>query len=120
MININKQLSLTNLSLFHQSADDAGFETQVYNNSVCRTPNINQLAHSSVVIRHAYTSVSSCSPSRSAILTGLPQHQNGMFGLEHSPHHFRSYDDALTLPVILKPAGIKTGALSKQVADSFL
>ncbi|XP_033631233.1 N-sulphoglucosamine sulphohydrolase-like isoform X1 [Asterias rubens] len=95
-------------------ADDAGFETQVYNNSVCRTPNINQLAHSSVVIRHAYTSVSSCSPSRSAILTGLPQHQNGMFGLEHSPHHFRSYDDALTLPVILKPAGIKTGIIGKK------
>ncbi|XP_038064286.1 N-sulphoglucosamine sulphohydrolase-like isoform X2 [Patiria miniata] len=95
-------------------ADDAGFETQVYNNSVCKTPNIDQLAQSSVVIRHAYTSVSSCSPSRSAILTGLPQHQNGMYGLEHTVHHFRSFDAVQTLPVILKPAGIKTAIIGKK------
>lgn len=50
--------------------DDAGFETQVYNNMVCKTPNINALAKRSVIFRNAFTSVSSCSPSRSAILTG--------------------------------------------------
>ena len=50
--------------------DDAGFESQVYNNTVCRTPNINALAKRSVIFRNAFTSVSSCSPSRSTILTG--------------------------------------------------
>ena len=50
--------------------DDVGFETQVYNNTVCKTPNINALAKRSVIFRNAFTSVSSCSPSRSAILTG--------------------------------------------------
>lgn len=50
--------------------DDAGFETQVYNNTVCKTPNINALAKRSVIFKNAFTSVSSCSPSRSAILTG--------------------------------------------------
>ena len=50
--------------------DDAGFETQVYNNTVCQTPNINALAKRSVIFRNAFTSVSSCSPSRSTILTG--------------------------------------------------
>ena len=50
--------------------DDAGFETQVYGNMVCKTPNINALAKRSVIFRNAFTSVSSCSPSRSAILTG--------------------------------------------------
>lgn len=50
--------------------DDAGFETQVYNNSVCKTPNINALAERSVIFRNGFTSVSSCSPSRSTILTG--------------------------------------------------
>ena len=50
--------------------DDAGFETQVYNNSVCKTPNINALAKRSVIFRNGFTSVSSCSPSRSTILTG--------------------------------------------------
>lgn len=50
--------------------DDAGFETQFYNNSVCRTPNLNYLSKRSLIFDHAFTSVSSCSPSRSAILTG--------------------------------------------------
>ena len=50
--------------------DDAGFETQFYNNTVCKTPNLNQLAQRSLIFKNAFTSVSSCSPSRSAILTG--------------------------------------------------
>uniref|UniRef100_A0A4W3JZB6 N-sulfoglucosamine sulfohydrolase (sulfamidase) n=1 Tax=Callorhinchus milii TaxID=7868 RepID=A0A4W3JZB6_CALMI len=54
-------------------ADDAGFETEVYNNSAVRTPSLSQLASRSVIFRNAFTSVSSCSPSRSTILTGLPQ-----------------------------------------------
>ena len=45
-------------------ADDAGFETQVYNNTVCKTPNLDALAERSVVFKNAFTSVSSCSPSR--------------------------------------------------------
>jgi N-sulfoglucosamine sulfohydrolase len=54
-------------------ADDGGFEMQVYNNSVCQTPNLNALAERSMIFDHAFTSVSSCSPSRSAILTGQNQ-----------------------------------------------
>lgn len=59
--------------LFLLTADDAGFETEVYNNSVVHTPHLRSLAQHSVVFKNAFTSVSSCSPSRSAILTGLPQ-----------------------------------------------
>lgn len=54
-------------------ADDAGFETEVYNNSVVHTPHLSSLAQRSLVFKNAFTSVSSCSPSRSTILTGLPQ-----------------------------------------------
>ena len=46
------------------TADDAGFETQVYNNSICKTPHLNKLGSQSLIFNHAYTSVSSCSPSR--------------------------------------------------------
>ena len=45
-------------------ADDGGFELGVYNNTVCKTPNIDALARRSVIFKHAFTSVSSCSPSR--------------------------------------------------------
>ena len=46
-----------------------------------------------MIFNNAFTSVSSCSPSRSALLTGLPIHQNGMNGLHHDVHHFNSYDE---------------------------
>ena len=72
--------------------DDAGFQTPVYGNTYVKTPNIDALAERSLVFTRAFTSVSSCSPSRSAILTGLPQHQNGMYGLHGGEPHFSSFD----------------------------
>jgi len=89
----------TNVLLF--LADDAGFETQVYNNTVCRTPHLNQLASRGLVFKNAFTTVSSCSPSRAALLTGQPQHQNGMYGLHNGIHHFDSLNKVLSLPEIL-------------------
>ncbi len=55
------------------TADDGGFETDVYNNTVVQTPHLRALSERSVIFKNAFTSVSSCSPSRSTILTGLPQ-----------------------------------------------
>uniref|UniRef100_A0A3B3YNY5 Sulfatase N-terminal domain-containing protein n=1 Tax=Poecilia mexicana TaxID=48701 RepID=A0A3B3YNY5_9TELE len=95
-------------------ADDAGFETDVYNNSVVHTPHLRSLAQRSVVFRNAFTSVSSCSPSRSAILTGLPQHQNGMYGLHQGVHHFNSFDGVQSLPLLLSQADVHTGIIGKK------
>ncbi|KAK3696272.1 hypothetical protein RRG08_027712 [Elysia crispata] len=94
--------------------DDAGFETAIYNNSVCQTPGLNYLARRSIIFENAFTSVSSCSPSRSAILSGLPQHQNGMYGLHNTVHHFNSFTELKSLPLILQKAGIKTGIVGKK------
>ncbi|XP_071479780.1 N-sulphoglucosamine sulphohydrolase-like [Diadema antillarum] len=95
-------------------ADDVGFETSVYNNTACKMPNMARLAEQSVTIRNAYTSVSSCSPSRSVILTGMPQHQNGMYGLHHQENHFMSFDTVKSLPLLLAPYGIHTGMIGKK------
>ncbi|XP_056136282.1 N-sulphoglucosamine sulphohydrolase [Lampris incognitus] len=95
-------------------ADDAGFETDVYNNSVVHTPHLRSLAQRSLVFKNAFTSVSSCSPSRSAILTGLPQHQNGMYGLHQGVHHFNSIDGVQSLPLLLRQADIHTGIIGKK------
>uniref|UniRef100_A0A672Y495 N-sulfoglucosamine sulfohydrolase (sulfamidase) n=1 Tax=Sphaeramia orbicularis TaxID=375764 RepID=A0A672Y495_9TELE len=95
-------------------ADDAGFETEVYNNSVVHTPNLRALAQRSLVFNNAFTSVSSCSPSRSTILTGLPQHQNGMYGLHQGVHHFNSFDGVQSLPLLLSQANIHTGIIGKK------
>uniref|UniRef100_A0A3Q3M339 N-sulfoglucosamine sulfohydrolase (sulfamidase) n=1 Tax=Mastacembelus armatus TaxID=205130 RepID=A0A3Q3M339_9TELE len=95
-------------------ADDAGFETEVYNNSVVHTPHLRALARRSLLFNNAFTSVSSCSPSRSTILSGLPQHQNGMYGLHQDVHHFNSFDGVQSLPFLLSQVNVHTGIIGKK------
>lgn len=103
-------------SLFNYiiSADDAGFESGAYLNKIVQTPNIDDLARHSLLFNNAFVSVSSCSPSRAAILTGQPTHQNGMYGLHNSENHFNSFDEIKSLPNILREHGIKTGLIGKK------
>ncbi|XP_055699462.1 N-sulphoglucosamine sulphohydrolase [Phlebotomus papatasi] len=96
-------------------ADDGGFEMGAYRNRIVQTPNLDALAKESVIFNNAYTSVSSCSPSRAALLTGLPSHQNGMYGLHQDVHHFSSFNSILSLPNILSKKGnIRTGIIGKK------
>ncbi|XP_059764696.1 N-sulphoglucosamine sulphohydrolase isoform X1 [Balaenoptera ricei] len=95
-------------------ADDGGFESGAYNNSAITTPHLDALARRSLVFRNAFTSVSSCSPSRASLLTGLPQHQNGMYGLHQDVHHFNSFDRVQSLPLLLGRAGVLTGIIGKK------
>ncbi|KAJ8916108.1 hypothetical protein NQ315_004475 [Exocentrus adspersus] len=95
-------------------ADDGGFEIGAYGNKICQTPNLDALAKNSLIFNKAFTSVSSCSPSRSALLTGMPSHQNGMYGLHQAENHFDSFSDITSLPKILKEHGIRTGIIGKK------
>ncbi|GJQ82220.1 hypothetical protein Trydic_g19423 [Trypoxylus dichotomus] len=95
-------------------ADDGGFEMGAYLNKICQTPNLNHLAKRSLIFNNAFTSVSSCSPSRSALLTGMPSHQNGMYGLHQAENHFNTFDDVKSLPNILRANGIRTGIIGKK------
>ncbi|XP_054564837.1 N-sulphoglucosamine sulphohydrolase isoform X3 [Eptesicus fuscus] len=95
-------------------ADDGGFESGAYNNSAIATPHLDALARRSLVFRHAFTSVSSCSPSRASLLTGLPQHQNGMYGLHQGVHHFSSFEGVRSLPLLLSRAAVRTGIIGKK------
>ncbi|XP_022916694.1 N-sulphoglucosamine sulphohydrolase isoform X2 [Onthophagus taurus] len=87
---------------------------RTYLNKICQTPNLDKLAKQSLIFHNAFTSVSSCSPSRAALLTGLPSHQNGMYGLHQAENHFNSFDTVKSLPNILKENGIKTGIIGKK------
>ncbi|KAK0083497.1 hypothetical protein PV325_008699 [Microctonus aethiopoides] len=95
-------------------ADDGGFEMGSYNNKICQTPNLDKLAKEGLIFNNAYTSVSSCSPSRASILTGLPSHQNGMYGLHNGVHHFQSFDNIKSIPNILKKHNVTTGIIGKK------
>lgn len=94
--------------------DDVGFQFGAYGNTKIRSPNVDALAQRSLLFRNGYTSVSSCSPSRSVILSGLPQHQNGMYGLHQGIQHFASFDRVRSLPVILRDQNILTGIIGKK------
>ncbi|XP_059168009.1 N-sulphoglucosamine sulphohydrolase-like [Physella acuta] len=91
---------------------DAGLQIGAYNNTDARTPNLDSLANNGVIFTKAYTSsVSGGSPSRASLLTGLPAHQNGMFGSHGSPSSFRSYDDVISVSAHLSAEGVKTGII---------
>src|SRR5580704_13196840 len=82
-------------------ADDLGMELGCFGNKVIRTPNIDALAKSGVRFVHAHATVSSCSPSRSVLYTGLHTHTSGQYGLAHAEHMQRTQDFVMSLPRLL-------------------
>ncbi|KAG4080106.1 hypothetical protein HA402_008177 [Bradysia odoriphaga] len=95
-------------------ADDGGFEMGAYRNRICQTPNLDSLAKNSLIFNNAFTSVSSCSPSRASLLTGQPSHQNGMYGLHQGEHHFNAFDKVQSIPNILRKHNVRTGLIGKK------
>lgn len=95
-------------------ADDHGLDAiGAYGNKVIQTPNLDQLAAEGARFSNAFATVSSCSSSRSVMLTGLQVHANGMFGLQHDIHRFQSFDTVKSLPVMLSQAGYNTARVGK-------
>lgn len=70
------------------------------------TPAIMDFAEKSLLFRNAYCAGPTCSPSRSALLTGMYPHTNGMIGLAH--RGFRLNDDNQHLANYLKSNGYET------------
>jgi N-sulfoglucosamine sulfohydrolase len=95
-------------------ADDQGRDLGVYGNPVIRTPNIDRLAARGTLFTHAFSNVSSCSPSRAVLYTGLYAHSNGMYGLAHDVHNQHLLPWVRTLPQLLKQAGYLTALVGKK------
>ncbi len=100
------------------TSDDLGLQLSAYGDSVINTPNLDALAASGVQFDVAYVAQASCSPSRSAMFTGLYVHSNGQFGLTNASDfsmHPRLHD--ATIPNILKRAGYRTSLIGKLHVD---
>ncbi|MFT4026199.1 MAG: sulfatase [Novosphingobium sp.] len=94
-------------------SDDQGLDMGNLGVAV-QTPNLDALARKGTNFSRAYAAVSSCSPSRAVLYTGLYGHQNGMYGLAHSVHNQGLVDGIATLPVLLKQAGYRTALVGKK------
>jgi len=67
-------------------ADDVSWNDYgCYGNSAARTPNIDMLAANGIRFDRAILTASSCSPSRSSIITGRYPHNNGKASELHQP-----------------------------------
>jgi N-sulfoglucosamine sulfohydrolase len=95
-------------------ADDQGLDLGAYGNPVVRTPSLDRLAARGTLFTNAFATVSSCSPSRSVIYTGLYSHSNGMYGLAHDVHNQHLLPSVRTLPQLLKAAGYRTALVGKK------
>ncbi len=95
-------------------ADDHGTDALgCYGNKIIKTPNLDGLAAEGVRFTNAFCTTASCSPSRAVLLTGLQNHANGMYGLEHTYHHFSSFAETKSLPVLLGESGYRTARIGK-------
>jgi N-sulfoglucosamine sulfohydrolase len=94
-------------------SDDQGRDLGAYGSGV-RTPNIDALAAKGTLFTEAFATVSSCSPSRAVIYSGLYSHSNGMYGLAHDVHNQHFLPWVKTLPQLLKSAGYATALVGKK------
>lgn len=101
------------LNVLFITADDLGLELGCYGETLIQTPNMDKLAASGVRFEVAYVAQASCSPSRSAMFTGLHTHSTGQYGLTNAGFALHPELRDKTIPNLLKPSGYRTGIIGK-------
>ena len=94
--------------------DDQGYADVSYNPHSppeVSTPNIDALAHSSVICTQGYTSGHVCSPTRAGLMTGRYQQRFGIYTAGEGGSGVPLNE--VFIPHRLKPAGYVSGALGK-------
>ncbi len=91
-------------------ADDVSWnDFGCYGNEAARTPNIDQLAKGGIRFTQAYLTASSCSPSRSSIITGRYPHNTG----KAAELHLEIAWHLPWFPALLRDAGYYTAIVGK-------
>jgi iduronate 2-sulfatase len=93
------------------AVDDLRPELGCYGNTIVKTPNIDRIASRGIVFNKAYCQQAVCSPSRTAIMTGLRPDVTKVWDLVT---HFRvAQPDCVTLPQHFKAHGYHCAAINK-------
>jgi len=95
------------------TADDLGLQLGCYGETLINTPNLDALASRGVKFDIAYVAQASCSPSRSAMFTGLHTHSTGQYGLTNTGLSLHEHLQSQTIPNILQRSGYRTGIIGK-------
>lgn len=91
-------------------ADDVSWNDYgCYGNEAARTPHIDRLAKNGLRFTEAYLTASSCSPSRSSIVTGRYPHNNG----KAAELHLAIDGNLPWFPTLLRAAGYYTAIVGK-------
>lgn len=95
-------------------ADDLGLDLGCYGNTAVKTPNLDALAAAGARFPNGFACVSSCSPSRAVLYTGLHTHASGQYGLAHAVHNAHTFNTVKSLPKLLNDAGYRTSIIGKE------
>lgn len=93
------------------TADDLGFQLGCYGDPNAVTPRIDRFATEGALFTSAHITQSSCSASRSSLLTGWYPHESGQVGLAN--RGYSTVGKTENLPALLKEAGYYTGIIGK-------
>lgn len=99
------------MNIVYIHTHDTGRYIEPYGHKV-PTPRLQAFAEEGILFRHAYNAGPTCSPSRSALLTGMAPHSSGMLGLAH--RGFELSDPNRHLASFLKNHGFETALCGVQ------
>lgn len=97
--------------LFIISDDLTATAVSSYENSVCKTPNIDKLASEGTRFTRTYNQYPVCGPSRASLLTGYYPSATKTYGYVSGRENIG--DDRNTLPQLFKNSGYYTARVSK-------
>ncbi|HOO85757.1 MAG TPA: arylsulfatase [Prolixibacteraceae bacterium] len=112
----DKTHKLEHPNIVYILADDLGYgDLSCYGQQHFQTPNIDRLAQNGMRFTQHYAGSTVCSPSRSALLTGMHTGQTFVRGNQRMPEfgNFPMNDQSLTIAELLKDAGYVTGIFGK-------
>ncbi len=81
-------------NIVYLNSHDTGRHVSPYGHAL-NTPHFARFAKEGVLFRQAFCVAPTCSPSRAALLTGMPPHENGMLGLCHRGFALHDYGQHL-------------------------
>jgi arylsulfatase A-like enzyme len=108
------QKSTSNPNIIIINLDDLGYgDVSAYGAKAIQTPNIDRLANGGVRFTNGYSTSSTCTPSRYALVTGVYPWRNQDAKILPGTAPLIIDTAQITIPKVLKKAGYKTGIVGK-------